>query len=56
MAGEVMLRMHLAVQGRLYSLLVLAAGGLLWSAISWGVLTRTGSALPKVMMKRLRLA
>jgi len=35
---------------------VLVGGGLLWGAISLWVLTRTGSALPKVMMKRLRLA
>jgi putative peptidoglycan lipid II flippase len=56
MAGEVMHGMHLAVQGRLYSLLVLAVGGLLWGAISLWVLKRTGSALPKVVMKRLRLA
>jgi putative peptidoglycan lipid II flippase len=56
MAGKMMQRMHLAVQGRLYDLLVLAAGMLLWGAISLWVLTRTGSALPRAMMKRLRLA
>jgi putative peptidoglycan lipid II flippase len=55
-SGEVMQRMHLAVQGRLYDLLVLAVGGLLWGAIALWVLTRTGSALPRVVMKRLRLA
>jgi putative peptidoglycan lipid II flippase len=56
MAGEVMHGMHLAVQGRLYSLLVLAVGGLFWGGISLWVLKRTGSALPRVVMKRLRLA
>ncbi len=55
-SGEVMQRMHLAVQGRLYDLLVLAVGGLLWGTIALWVLTRTGSALPRVVMKRLRLA
>ena len=56
MAGELIQRMHLAAHSRLDDLVVLLAGGLLWSAISLWVLGRTGSALPKVMMKRLRLA
>ena len=47
--------MHLAAHNRLNDLIVLVAGGLLWSAISLWVLTRAGSVLPKVMMKRLRL-
>jgi putative peptidoglycan lipid II flippase len=56
MAGVVMQGIHLEMQGRLYSLLVLAAGGLLWGSITLWVLKRTGSELPRVMMKRLRLA
>ncbi|MGC1424706.1 MAG: murein biosynthesis integral membrane protein MurJ [Terracidiphilus sp.] len=55
MAGEMIQRMHLAAHNRLNDLIVLVAGGLLWSAISLWVLTRAGSVLPKVMMKRLRL-
>jgi putative peptidoglycan lipid II flippase len=56
MAGALIQRMHLAAHSRLNDLVALAAGGLLWGAISLWVLGRTGSALPKVMMKRLRLA
>ena len=55
-AGEAIQRMHLAAHNRLNDLVVLVAGGLLWGAISLWVLSRTGSALPKVMMERLRLA
>ena len=56
MAGELFPRMNLAAHHRLTDLAVLVAGGLLWGGITLWVLTRTGSALPKVMMKRLRLA
>jgi putative peptidoglycan lipid II flippase len=56
MAGELIERMHLAAHSRLQDFVVLIAGGLLWMGISMWVLTRTGSALPRVMMKRLRLA
>jgi putative peptidoglycan lipid II flippase len=41
---------------RLGDLLVLVAGSALWTAIAWLVLERTGSALPRVVAKRLRLA
>lgn len=42
--------------GWLGDLLVLAAGSALWTVVAWGVLERTGSALPQVVMKRMRLA
>jgi len=48
--------MHLAAHNRLNDLVVLVAGGLLWSAITLWVLSKSGSTLPKVMIKRLRLA
>jgi putative peptidoglycan lipid II flippase len=56
MAGELIPRMHLAAHNRLNDLVVLVAGGLLWSAITLWVLSKSGSTLPKVMIKRLRLA
>ena len=56
MAGELIQKMHLAAHNRMNDLVVLVAGGLLWSTISIWVLSRAGSALPRVMMKRLRLA
>jgi putative peptidoglycan lipid II flippase len=56
MAGELFPRMNVAGHQRLIDLAVLVAGGLLWGGITLWVLTRTGSALPKVMMQRLRLA
>jgi putative peptidoglycan lipid II flippase len=56
MAGELIARMQLAGHRRLNDLVILVAGGLLWAVISMGVLKRTGSELPRVMMKRLRLA
>ena len=37
-------------------LMVLIAGGALWAAISMWILNKTGSALPRVMRKRMRLA
>ncbi|WP_109486088.1 murein biosynthesis integral membrane protein MurJ [Occallatibacter savannae] len=42
--------------GRWYDLIVLLLGGALWAGISLLVLKQTGSALPRVLMKRLRLA
>lgn len=56
LAGMVIRSMHLAAHGRVYDLAVLVAGSLLWGGISFWVLRRTGSALPRVLMKRLRLA
>jgi hypothetical protein len=56
MAGELIQRMDLAAHNRLNDLVVLVAGGLLWGALSLWVLTKAGSTLPRVMMKRLRLA
>jgi putative peptidoglycan lipid II flippase len=41
---------------RLGDLLILVAGSALWTAIAWLVLERTGSALPRVVARRLRLA
>jgi len=41
---------------RLGDLVILAAGMVLWTAIAKWVLERTGSALPRVAMKRLGLA
>ena len=55
-AGDLIERMHLTGHRRLNDLVVLLAGGLLWVAISLVVLKRTGSELPRVMMRRLRLA
>jgi putative peptidoglycan lipid II flippase len=48
--------MVIHTHSRWSDLVVLIAGGLLWTAISIWVLKLTGSALPRVMMKRLRLA
>jgi putative peptidoglycan lipid II flippase len=47
---------HGSGHGRMYNAVVLIAGGLLWGGVALGVLKRTGSALPSVMRKRLRLA
>jgi putative peptidoglycan lipid II flippase len=41
---------------RVGDLLVLIAGSALWAAVAWLVLERTGSALPRVVWKRLGLA
>lgn len=46
---------YLPAQGRLFDLAILIAGTLLWAVIGKWVLEKTGSALPKVMMKRLKL-
>jgi putative peptidoglycan lipid II flippase len=56
MAGELIQRMHLSGHRRMNDLVVLLAGSLLWVTISMVVLNRTGSELPQVMMRRLRLA
>lgn len=56
LAGVVISSMHLPAASKWSDLVILIAGGLLWGAISFLVLKRTGSALPRVMMKRLRLA
>ena len=42
--------------GRIGDFVVLLAGSALWTAIAWLVLERTGSALPRVVAKRLKLA
>ena len=55
LAGIAVGSMHLA-HGRVYQLVVLIAGSLLWGGISVGLLTRMGSALPRVILKRMRLA
>jgi putative peptidoglycan lipid II flippase len=56
MSAELIERMHLAGHRRLNDMVAVLAGSLLWAAISMVVLKRTGSQLPGVMMKRLRLA
>lgn len=48
--------MVLRPHSRVSDLIVLIAGGLLWTAIALWVLKRTGSALPRVILKRMRLA
>jgi putative peptidoglycan lipid II flippase len=45
-----------AMNGRWMDLVVLLAGTALWIAIAKGVLDRSGSALPRVIMKRLGIA
>ncbi|HVZ83687.1 MAG TPA: murein biosynthesis integral membrane protein MurJ [Terracidiphilus sp.] len=47
---------HGAMAARLLNLLLLAAGTLVWLLLADQILTRTGSALPRVARKRLRLA
>ena len=49
-------RLHLPMHGRLYELSVLFLGGVVWGGICFWVLQRTGSALPSVLRKRMRLA
>jgi putative peptidoglycan lipid II flippase len=46
---------HLRRQAQLSDLAILVAGSVLWLAIAKWILEKTGSALPKVAMKRLRL-
>ncbi len=48
--------MVLHMHNRWTDLAILVAGGAMWTAVSLWVLKRTGSELPGVMMKRLRLA
>ena len=55
-AGVITGKIHLSTHSRAYDLIVLVAGGLMWGGISLGVLKRTGSALPRILMKRLRPA
>jgi putative peptidoglycan lipid II flippase len=56
MAEGAAARLHLPMHGRLYELSVLVAGGLMWSGISFWVLKSSGSALPRALMKRMRIA
>ena len=49
-------KLHWPMHGRAYDLSVLVVGTLAWGGTSLWVLKRTGSALPRVFMKRLRLA
>jgi len=51
---DVHLAMHLPA--RAWDLVVLLLGGIVWLLIAWQVLEKTGSALPRVAMKRLKLA
>jgi putative peptidoglycan lipid II flippase len=48
--------MVIHTHSRWYDVVVLVAGGMLWTGISIWVLKRTGSALPGVILKRMRLA
>jgi putative peptidoglycan lipid II flippase len=57
--GVVLSHMHGAIpvrHARALDLLVLVAGTAVWFAITKEVLERSGSALPRVVMKRLRLS
>jgi hypothetical protein len=45
---------NLLLQARWIDLAVLLVGGMLWVLIAKGVLEATGSALPRVMIQRLR--
>ncbi len=56
LAGMAAASMHLPTHSRWYQLMMLSVGGLVWGGISLWVLRWTGSALPLVLMKRLRLA
>ena len=56
LAGNLMRRMDVASHNRVNDLVILVAGGVLWSGMTLWVLKSLGSALPRVMMKRLRLA
>jgi putative peptidoglycan lipid II flippase len=56
LAGLVADSVHLPTHSRWYQLTMLAMGSLVWAGISFGVLRWTGSALPRVLMKRMRLA
>ena len=47
---------HLNLHGRVQNLAVLIAGGLLWAGVSFWILKVAGSALPRILIKRLRLA
>jgi putative peptidoglycan lipid II flippase len=47
---------HWAAQGRLADLVILVLGSALWLAIIDRILVRTGSALPRVARRRLRLS
>jgi putative peptidoglycan lipid II flippase len=49
-------KMGVHIRGRWYDLTVLIVGGVVWAGISMWVLKKTGSALPRVIMKRLRPA
>jgi putative peptidoglycan lipid II flippase len=55
-AGLVAGRMHLSTHSRGYDLIVLVAGTVVWGGISLWVLRRSGSTLPRVLVRRLRLA
>jgi putative peptidoglycan lipid II flippase len=47
---------HMPAEGRWMDLAVLVTGSALWVFVAKWVLERTGSALPRVMMKRLHLS
>ncbi|MBS1803617.1 MAG: murein biosynthesis integral membrane protein MurJ [Acidobacteria bacterium] len=47
---------HAAAHGRVYDFLALSVGSLLWGGVALWVLKWTGSALPSIVRKRLRLA
>jgi putative peptidoglycan lipid II flippase len=44
------------IQSRWFELAILLAGSALWTALAYGLLVKTGSALPQVLRKRLKLA
>jgi putative peptidoglycan lipid II flippase len=54
--GSLAASMHFSLRGRFYNLAVLIGGTIVWGGISLWVLRQTGSALPRIVMRRLRLA
>ena len=56
LGNRVVSALHATGHGRMYNLVVLSTGSLLWGVVAVGGLKGTGSALPNVVKKRLRLA
>jgi len=54
--GSLATSMHFSLRGRPHNLAVLIGGTIVWGGISLWVLRQTGSALPRIVMRRLRLA
>ena len=56
LGGSLIQAMHLPAHSKWNDLFVLMLGGMLWFGICVWVLNRTGSSLPRVMKRRMRLA